>query len=176
MYQMVFVVNDKYAQKIIGVYNEFPDALEAAKAYTRWSYSGYEISITPVTVDLDNPANGARTYCINEQEVVDAVQDELDVAYDDYLDNEEAEAEAEAEDDEDEDEDEYEDEEDEDEDEDDSEDETEDEDESEDKAENKDDSVDDIIDDALEAVCDAVDEISDTMANVFDRLRRSLGK
>jgi len=85
MYQMVFVVNDKYAQRIIGVYNEFPDALKAAKDYTKGNYTGYEISITPVTVDLDNGANGARGYCLNEQEVMDAVQDEMDVAYDDWL-------------------------------------------------------------------------------------------
>lgn len=172
MYQMVFVVNDKYAQRIIGVYNEFPDALEAAKAYTRWSYSGYEISITPVTVDLDNQVNGSRTYCINEQEVVDAVQDELDVAYDDYLNNEEAEAE-------DEDEDEYEDEdesEDEDEDEDESEDEEEDDEEDEDEDEEEDETVDDIIDDAVETVRDVADEVADIMASVLERLRKRLGK
>lgn len=99
MYQMVFVVNDKYAQRIIGVYNEFPDALKAAKDYTKGNYTGYEISITPVTVDLDNPANGARAYALNEQEVMDAVQDEMDVAYEDWLNGtNEAEAEDETED------------------------------------------------------------------------------
>ena len=84
MYQMVYVVNDKYAQRIIGVYNEFPDARKAAWDYTKANYTGYEISITPVVVDLDNPTNGARGYWLNEQEVVDAVADEMDVAYDDY--------------------------------------------------------------------------------------------
>lgn len=98
MYQMVFVVNDKYAQRIIGVYNEFRDALKAAKDYTKGNYTGYEISITPITVDLDNPANGARGYCLNEQEVMDAVQDEMDIAYDDWAGETEAEDEAEDED------------------------------------------------------------------------------
>lgn len=97
MYQMVFVVNDKYAQQIIGVYNEFPDALKVAKDYTKGSYTGYEISITPVTVDLDNDANGARSYALNEQEVMDAVQDEMDLAYEDWL-NSQGEADTEDED------------------------------------------------------------------------------
>lgn len=153
MYQMVFVVNDKYAQRIIGVYNEFPDALKAAKDYTKGNYTGYEISIIPVTVDLDNPANGARSYALNEQEVMDAVQDEMDLAYEDWLNTEgEDEDEADAEDDaEDEDADEAETEQDEDE-------------------ELTDEEVDDLI-------ADAVDELAEKMADLIgDVIRKVTGR
>ena len=154
MYQMVFVVNDKYAQRIIGVYNEFPDALKAAKDYTKGNYTGYEISITPVTVDLDNGANSARGYCLNEQEVMDAVQDEMDVAYDDWLnDTDETEAEAEDEgEDEAEDEDEYVDE--------DADDDVDDPEEDEEPTEED---VDDLID-------DAIDEIAELIGNLIRKV------
>lgn len=149
MYQMVFVVNDKYAQRIIGVYNEFPDALQAAKDYTKGNYTGYEISITPVTVDLDNPLNDARTYCINEQQVANAMQDELDLAYEDWQD---AEVENEVED---EDENEYED--------DDDEAEDEDEDDAEATEELTDEEADDLI-------ADAIDEIADVIGDVIRKI------
>lgn len=146
MYQMVFVVNDKYAQRIIGVYNEFPDALKAAKDYTKGNYTGYEISITPVTVDLDNGANGARGYCLNEQEVMDAVQDEMDIAYDDWAGSaDEAEDEDE---DEAEDEDEYVD---------------SDEDDPEEDEEPTEEDVDDLID-------DAIDEIAELIGNLIRKV------
>lgn len=151
MYQMVFVVNDKYAQRIIGVYNEFPDALNAAKNYTKGNYTGYEISITPAVVDLDNPANGARGYCLNEQEVMDAVQEELDVAYDDWTGSANK-AEAEAEDDEDEDE--YVD-----------EDSDDDADDPEDEPEEDEEDVDDLID-------DAIDEIAELIGDLVRRVTR----
>ncbi len=147
MYQMVFVVNDKYAQRIIGVYNEFPDALKAAKDYTKGNYTGYEISITPVTVDLDNPANGARSYALNEQEVMDAVQDEMDLAYDDWI-GSANEPEAEAEADEDEDEDEYVD-----------EDEDDDVDDPEDEPEEDEEDVDDLIDGTIDEIAELIGDL-----------------
>ena len=150
MYQMVFVVNDKYAQRIIGVYNEFPDARKAAWDYTKANYTGYEISITPVVVDLDNPTNGARGYWLNEQEVVDAVTEEMDVAYDDYT-ADEADAEPEtAQDDE----------------------VTEDEDETETEEDEEltDEEVDDLI-------ADAVDELAEKMADLLgDVIRKVTGR
>lgn len=147
MYQMVFVVNDKYAQRIIGVYNEFVDALKAAKNYTKGNYTGYEISITPVVVDLDNPANGARGYGLNEQEVMDAVQDEMDNAYDDWAGEAEDEAEDETED-EAEDEDEYVDE--------DSDDDVDDPEEDEEPTEED---VDDLIDGAIDEIAELIGDL-----------------
>jgi len=154
MYQMVFVVNDKYAQRIIGVYNEFPDALKAARNYTKGNYTGYEISIIPVTVDLDNPANGARSYALNEQEVMDAVQDEMDLAYEDYVGETETEAE------------------DEDVDEDDGDDWDEDDPEAE--AEEEEELTDEEIDDLI---VDAVDELAEKMADLIgDVIRKVTGR
>lgn len=152
MYQMLFIVLDTFAKKVLGAYNEYTKAEEVALLSAPRNYNGREIVIVSVTVDMENPVAEARSYCYNKQQVFDAMQDELDLAYEDYLDEgkEEAEEEAEYEEDEyeDEDEDEYDLEDDLEDDEDDDEDD--------DQDENEDDDEDGIVAKAGEALANAI--------------------
>lgn len=159
MYQMLFIVLDTFAKKVLGAYNDYDKAEEVALLSAPRNYNGREIVIVPVTVDMENPVAEARSYCYNKQQVFDAMQDELDLAYEDYLDEgkEEAEEEAEYE------EDEYEDEDEKDEDEydleddlEDDEDEDEDDDEDDDQDEDEDDDEDGIVAKAGEALANAI--------------------
>lgn len=95
--QVVYVVTDKKAEKIIGAFNELSDAEDAAIDYELPGYIGGEISITPVLVDSVNDDEMARRFWLTRPQVEDATQNEIDLAL--VLEGEEAE------DDEDEDED-----------------------------------------------------------------------
>lgn len=79
MNQVVFVVNDKKEKKILGAFNEYEDALQVALDVPS-TYKGDEVSITPVLVDRVNVLSDARKYWLNEQDVVNAVQEEIDLA------------------------------------------------------------------------------------------------
>lgn len=79
MNQVVFVVNDRKEKKILGVFNEYEDALQVALDVPS-TYKGDEVSITPVLVDRMNVLSDARKYWLNEQDVVNAVQEEIDLA------------------------------------------------------------------------------------------------
>lgn len=79
MNQVVFVVNDRKEKKILGVFNEYEDALQVALDVPS-TYKGDEVSITPVLVDRVNVLSDARKYWLNEQDVVNAVQEEIDLA------------------------------------------------------------------------------------------------
>lgn len=79
MNQVVFVVNDRKEKKILGVFNEYEDALQVALDVPS-TYKGDEVSITPVLVDMVNVLSDARKYWLNEQDVVNAVQEEIDLA------------------------------------------------------------------------------------------------
>lgn len=103
--QIVFVVMDNYEEKVLGVYNEYTDAVQLAEAANKDFYIEDTITITPVLVDTVNINPDSRKLYWNEQDVVDALQEEIDLA----LPYEEEEEEEEEEDDWDEDEDEEED-------------------------------------------------------------------
>ncbi len=79
MNQVVFVVNDRKEKKILGAFNEYEDALQVALDVPS-TYKGDEVSITPVLVDRVNVLSDARKYWLNEQDVVNAVQEEIDLA------------------------------------------------------------------------------------------------
>ena len=79
MNQVVFVVNDRKEKKILGAFNEYEDALQVALDVPS-TYKGDEVSITPVLVDMVNVLSDARKYWLNEQDVVNAVQEEIDLA------------------------------------------------------------------------------------------------
>lgn len=79
MNQVVFVVNDRKEKKILGAFNEYEDALQVALDVPS-TYKGDEVSITPVLVDSVNVLSDARKYWLNEQDVVNAVQEEIDLA------------------------------------------------------------------------------------------------
>ena len=77
--QVVFVVNDRKEKKILGAFNEYEHALQVALDVPS-TYKGDEVSITPVLVDRVNILSDARKYWLNEQDVVNAVQEEIDLA------------------------------------------------------------------------------------------------
>lgn len=79
MNQVVFVVNDRKEKKILGAFNEYEDALQVALDVPS-TYKGDEVSITPVLVDRVNVLSDARKYWLNEQDVVNAAQEEIDLA------------------------------------------------------------------------------------------------
>ena len=79
MNQVVFVVNDRKEKKILGAFNEYEDALQVALDVPS-TYKGDEVSITPVLVDRVNVLSDARKYWLNEQDVVNAMQEESDLA------------------------------------------------------------------------------------------------
>ena len=68
MEQIVYVVNDKKEQKVIGVFNEYRTAERIALDMERACYDGSEISITPVCVDRMTYLTGSRQYLLNQQE------------------------------------------------------------------------------------------------------------
>ena len=78
MNQVVFVVNDRKEKKILGAFNEYEDALQVALDVPS-TYKGDEVSITPVLVDRVNVLSDARKYWLNEQDVVNAMQEEIDL-------------------------------------------------------------------------------------------------
>ena len=78
--QIVFVVMDNYEQKILGVYNEYTDAVQLAEAANKNFYAEDTITITPVLVDTVNINPDSRKLYWNEQGVVDALQEEIDLA------------------------------------------------------------------------------------------------
>ena len=87
--QIVYVVTDKKAEKIIGAFNELSDAEDAAIGYELPNYVGGEISITPVLVDSVNDDEMARRFWLTRPQVEDATQNEVDLAL--VLEGEEAE-------------------------------------------------------------------------------------
>lgn len=78
--QVVFVVVDKEEEKVLGVFNEYEDAKRVALKLVHAYYDGTEISITPVLVDRMNWGEDTRQLWLNEAEVVDALQEEIDLA------------------------------------------------------------------------------------------------
>lgn len=78
--QIVFVVMDNYEQKILGVYNEYTDAAQLAEVANKDFYAEDTITITPVLVDTVNINPDSRKLYWNEQGVVDALQEEIDLA------------------------------------------------------------------------------------------------
>ena len=86
MNQIVYVVADVKKEVVIGVYNEYKDALA-----TLPDNNSKSVSITPVLVDATPDAS--REMCYNEEDVIDSTEIEIEFA-----------AEIEAEEDEDEDE------------------------------------------------------------------------
>jgi hypothetical protein len=80
LHQIVFVVMDNYEQKILGVYNEYTEAVQLAEAANKDIYTEDTITITPVLVDTININPDSRALYWNEQDVVDALQEEIDLA------------------------------------------------------------------------------------------------
>ena len=80
MEQIVYVVLDSKEKKVIGAYNEYKRAEQIALDMERACYNGTEISITPVCVDRDNIVNGTRQYLLNQQDVLDATIEEMELA------------------------------------------------------------------------------------------------
>lgn len=78
--QIVFVVMDNYEQKVLGVYNEYTDAVQLAEAANKDFYTEDIITITPVLVDTVNIVPDSRKLYYTEQGVVDALQEEIDLA------------------------------------------------------------------------------------------------
>ena len=78
--QIVFVVMDNYEEKVLGVYNEYKDAVQLAEAAEKDFYEDDVITITPVLVDTVNIVPDSRKLYWNEQDVVDALQEEIDLA------------------------------------------------------------------------------------------------
>lgn len=78
--QIVYVVNDRKEQKIIGAYNDYLTAKQVALDMNKLNYDGTEISITPVLVDSVNWATDSRKYWLTESGVLDAVQEEIELA------------------------------------------------------------------------------------------------
>lgn len=78
--QIVYVVNDSKEQKIIGAYNDYLTAKQVALDMNKLNYDGTEISITPVLVDSVNWATDSRKYWLTESGVLDAVQEEIELA------------------------------------------------------------------------------------------------
>ena len=142
--QIVYVVIDHEEEKVIGAFNDYTTAKRVAYDMNKLYYDGSEISITPVLVDTVNWTTDSRQYYLTEQEVLDATQEEIDLARP----NE----------DEDEEEDEEED-----------EDIWDDEDEDEDDDENDDDD-----DESHLPVLEAIEEMSDAIANMSEALRSLL--
>ena len=99
--QVVFVVIDHEAERVLGIFNEYKDAKKVAIDMEMPGYNGLEISITPVLVDTVNQLIDSRVFGYDEQEVLDGMQEEIDLA----LPEEEEEEEEEEDWDEDEDED-----------------------------------------------------------------------
>ena len=80
LHQIVFVVMDNYEQKVLGVYNEYTDAVQLAEAADKTFYTEDIITITPVLVDTVNINPDSRKLYYTEQNVVDALQEEMDLA------------------------------------------------------------------------------------------------
>ena len=139
--QIVYVVNDSKEQRIIGVYNDFQTAKWVALDMNKLTYDGSEISITPVLVDSVNWETDSRKYCLTESDVLDAVQEEIELAM--------------PEDDDDEDDDEY-----------DDEYSDEDEDEEDDDYDEDDDDDDDDESDSEDVVYTAIDRITDAILEI----------
>ena len=78
--QIVFVIMDNYAERILGVYNDYTEAVQVAEAANKDFYTEDVITITPVLVDTVNIVPVSRRLYWNEQDVVDALQEELDLA------------------------------------------------------------------------------------------------
>ena len=78
--QIVFVIMDNYEEKIVGVYNDYAEAAQVAEAAEKDFYEDDFITITPVLVDTVNIVPDSRKLYWNEQGVVDALQEELDLA------------------------------------------------------------------------------------------------
>lgn len=78
--QIVFVVMDNYEEKVLGVYNEYKDAVQLAEAAEKDFYDDDVITITPILVDTVNIVPDSRKLYWNEQDVVDALQEEIDLA------------------------------------------------------------------------------------------------
>lgn len=90
--QIVFVVMDNYEEKVLGVYNEYKDAVQLAEAAEKDFYDDDVITITPILVDTVNIVPDSRKLYWNEQDVVDALQEEIDLAMP-YIEEEEEEEE-----------------------------------------------------------------------------------
>lgn len=78
--QIVYVVNDRKEQKIIGAYNDYLTAKQVALDMNKLTYDGTEISITPVLVDSVNWVTDSRKYWLTESDVLNAVQEEIELA------------------------------------------------------------------------------------------------
>lgn len=78
--QIVFVVMDHCEGRILGVYNEYTDAVQLAEAAEKDFYEDDFITITPVLVDTVNINPDSRLLYYMEQDVVDALQEEIDLA------------------------------------------------------------------------------------------------
>lgn len=78
--QIVFVIMDNYENKVVGVYNDYAEAAQVAEAAEKDFYEDDYITITPVLVDTVNIVPDSRKLYWNEQGVVDALQEELDLA------------------------------------------------------------------------------------------------
>ena len=78
--QVVYVVVDNEEQKILGVFNDYVNAKKVAYDMNKLEYDGSEISITPVLVDAINPNDESRQMWTTEQEVINATQEEVNLA------------------------------------------------------------------------------------------------
>ena len=92
--QIVFVIMDNYENKVVGVYNDYTEATQVAEAAEKDFYGDEYITITPVLVDTVNIVPDSRKLYYTEQGVVDALQEELDLAMP-YVEEEEEEEEEE---------------------------------------------------------------------------------
>ena len=80
MNQMVFVVIDHEEKKVIGAFNDEVTAKQVAMDNNKTTYVGNEISITPVLVDTVNWVTMSRKFWLTEEQVADAVQEEIELA------------------------------------------------------------------------------------------------
>ena len=80
MNQIVFVVIDHEEKKVLGVFNDEITAKQVAMDNNKTTYVGNEISITPVLVDTVNWVTMSRKFWLTEEQVTDAVQEEIEMA------------------------------------------------------------------------------------------------
>lgn len=80
MNQIVFVVIDHEEKKVIGAFNDEITAKQVAMDNNKTTYVGNEISITPVLVDTVNWVTMSRKFWLTEEQVADAVQEEIELA------------------------------------------------------------------------------------------------
>ena len=78
--QVVYVVIDHKEEKVLGAFNDEDYAKQVASEAELPTYVGNEISITPVLVDSVNWDTMSRKFWLTEEQVANAVKEEMELA------------------------------------------------------------------------------------------------